>query len=277
MQKDKSFVVIDIETTGLNSNPDYGEVNHIIEVGAVKIEKGKITEKFSSFCACPIPLPQEIITITGITNEDLASAPTIKQVLYDLHKFCKDSEIVGHNVSFDLGFLNYYGAKCKISFKQAYADTLAMSRQLLKNKLVNYRLATVAEHFKLKFKGHRALNDALVTAKIFLKLTDLQDKQEKKRNSWFEKHCKNCQNKCHLYEDKGKWVPEITPSVYRKALEWLLDKKTITLAMLQRELKMGYPLASNIMDRLKLDGFISCTQNVVEKKVNHKDIRRMIQ
>ena len=185
MQKDKSFVVIDIETTGLNSNPDYGEVNHIIEVGAVKIEQGKITGKFSSFCTCPIPLPQGIEKLTGISNQDLKNAPTIKQVLWDLHKFCKDSEIVGHNVSFDLGFLNYYGAKYKISFKGAYADTLAMSRQFLKNKLVNYRLATVAEHFKLKFKGHRALNDALVTAKIFLKLTDLQEKQEKKRNSWF--------------------------------------------------------------------------------------------
>ena len=263
MQIDKSFVVIDIETTGLNSNPDVGEVNHIIEVGAVKIEKGKITEKFGSFCACPIPLPQEIITITGITNEDLASAPNVKQVLYDLHKFCKDSEIVGHNVSFDLGFLNYYGAQQKISFKQAYADTLAMSRLLLKNKLVNYRLATVAEHFKLKFKGHRALNDALVTAKIFLKLTDLQDKQEEKRNRWVEKHCANCDRKCHLYEDKGKWVPEITPSVYRKTLEWLLNKDTITLVMLQREMKISYVLAANIMDRLKLDEFISCTKNVV--------------
>ena len=218
-------------------------------------------------------MPEEIAKLTGISNEDLKNAPTIKQVLCDLHKFCGKSEIVGHNVSFDLGFLNYYGAKYKISFKRAYADTLTMSRQLLKNKLVNYRLATVAEHFKLKFKGHRALNDALVTAKIFLKLTDLQEKQEKKKNRWVEKHCKNCQNKCHLYEDKGKWVPEITPSVYRKALEWLLDKKTITLVMLQRELKMGYPLASNILDRLKLDGFISCTQNVVEKSVNHKKIR----
>ena len=273
MDKDKTFVVIDIETTGLNSNPDYGEVNHIIEVGAVKIEQGKISENFSSFCTCPISLPDEIVKLTGISNEDLANAPNVKQVLCDLYKFCKDGEIVGHNVSFDLGFLNYYGAKYKISFKQAYADTLAMSRRLLRNKLVNYRLATVAEHFKLKFKGHRALNDALVTAKIFLKLIDLQDKQEKKRNRWVEKHCANCDRKCHLYEDKGKWVPEITPSVYRKTLRWLLDKKTITLAMMQRELKMGYPLAANIMDRLKLDGFISCTQNVVEKSVNHKKIR----
>ena len=197
MLNNKSFVVIDLETTGLNSNPDEGEVNHIIEVGAVKIEKGKITEKFSSFCACPIPLPQEIITITGITSEELANAPNIKQVLCDLHKFCKDGEIVGHNVSFDLGFLNYYGAQHKISFNEAYADTLAMSKQLLRNKLINFRLATIANYFKLKFKGHRALNDAMVTAKIFLKLTDLQD-------------------------------------------------------------------------NLNLDGFISCTQNVAEKKVNQK-------
>lgn len=180
MEQTRTFVVIDIETTGLNSNPDYGDVNHIIEVGAVKIEKGKITEKFSSFCACPIPLPKEIVKLTGISDEDLANAPSVKQVLLALRDFCKDSEIVGHNVLFDLGFLNYYGAKYKISFKQAYADTLSMSKRLLKNKLINYRLSTVAEYFKLKFKEHRALNDALVTAKIFLKLVDLQNKQEKK-------------------------------------------------------------------------------------------------
>lgn len=276
MQKDKAFVVIDIETTGINSNPDVGDENHIIEVGAVKIEQGKLTEKFSSFCACPIPLPQEIITITGITNEDLASAPTIKQVLCELNNFCEKSEIVGHNISFDLGFLNYYGAQQKILFKQAYADTLAMSRKVLKNKVKNFRLATVSEYFKIKFKGHRALNDAMVTAKIFLKLINLQDKQEKKRNRWVEKHCKNCKNKCHLYEDNGKWVSEISPNVYRKTLSWLLDKKTITLAMMQRELKMGYPLVANIMDWLKLDGFISCTQNVAEKRVNHKKIKEML-
>lgn len=276
MQKDKSFVVIDIETTGLNSNPDVGEVNHIIEVGAVKIEKGKIAERFSSFCACPIPLPQEIGKLTGISNEDLASAPNVKQVLCDLHKFCKDGEIVGHNVSFDLGFLNYYGTKYKISFKRAYADTLAMSRQLLKNKLVNYRLATVAKYFKLKFKGHRALNDATVTAKIFLKLIGLQEKQEKKRNSWFEKHCKNCQEKCLLYKDKGKWLREITPSVYRKTLQWLLSKDAITLVMLQREMKMSYPLANLVLDTLILDGVITCQGPRIEKRVNHKKIKGII-
>ena len=104
----------------------------------------------------------------------------------------------------------------------------------------------------------------------------MSKKQEKKRNRLVEKHCKNCKNKCHLYEDNGKWVPEITPNVYRKTLRWLLDKKTITLAMMQRELKMGYPLAANIMDRLKLDGFISCTQNVVEKRVKQKKVKEIL-
>lgn len=276
MQKDKTFVVIDIETTGLNSNPDYGEVNHIIEVSAVKVEQGKITQKFSSFCTCPISLPEEIVKLTGISNADLASAPSVKQVLQNLRDFCGESEIVGHNVSFDLGFLSYYGAQYRITFKKAYADTLAMSKRLLKNKLVNYRLSTVAEHFKLKFKGHRALNDALVTAKIFLKLTDLQEKQDEKRNRWVEKHCANCDRKCHLYEDKGKWAPEITPRVYRKTLEWLLDKDAITLVMLQREMKMSYPLASSVLDTLILDGVITCQGPRMERKVNHNKIRRIL-
>lgn len=148
-----------------------------------------------------------------------------------------------------------------------------MSRRLLKNKLVNYRLATVEEYFKLKFKGHRALNDALVTAKIFLKLTDLQDKQEKKRARWIEKNCKNCQEKCLLYKDKGKWLREITPNIYRKMLEWLLDKDAITLVMLQREMKMSYPLANSVLDTLILDGVITCQGPRVEKKINHKKIR----
>jgi DNA polymerase-3 subunit alpha (Gram-positive type) len=102
MQKDKSFVVIDIETTGLNSNPDVGEVNHIIEVGAVKIEKGKITKKFSSFCTCPLPLPEEIVKLTGISNEDLMDAPSVEQVLKSLYDFCSETILVGHNIRLDL-------------------------------------------------------------------------------------------------------------------------------------------------------------------------------
>lgn len=273
MQKDKSFVVIDIETTGLNSNPDYGEVNHIIEVGAVKIEKGKITGKFSSFCACPSPLPEEIVKLTGISNEDLMDAPSVEQVLKSLYDFCGESILVGHNIRFDLGFLSYFGRKYGITFKEGYIDTLALARKYLKDAIPDYKLSTVAKYFRFKFRHHRALSDALVTAKIFLKLTDLQDKQEEKRNRWVEKHCVNCDKKCHLYEDKGKWVPEITPSVYRKTLEWLLNKDTITLVMLQREMKMSYPLANSVLDTLILDGVITCQGPRIEKKVNHKKIR----
>ena len=85
--------------------------------------------------------------------------------------------------------------------------------------------------------------------------------------------CVNCDRKCHLYEDKGKWVLEITPSVYRKTLQWLLDKDTITLVILQREMKMSYPLANSVLDTLILDGVITCQGPRIEKKVNHKKIR----
>ena len=169
-------MVIDIETTGLNSNPENGAVDDITEVAAVKIEGGKITEKFRSFCACPIPLPKEIVELTGICDADLENAPSVGEALKNLRDFCGESEIVGHNVPFDLGFLNYHGARYGITFKKEYADTLTMSRALLKDKIVNHRLVTVAEYFKIKFKGHRALHDALTTAKIFIKLSKLQDK-----------------------------------------------------------------------------------------------------
>ena len=84
MQKDKSFVVIDIETTGLNSDPQKGKVDYIIEVGAVRIEGNRIKKKFTSLCTCPYPLPKEIVYLTGILDKDLKDAPTIKEVLQKL-------------------------------------------------------------------------------------------------------------------------------------------------------------------------------------------------
>lgn len=157
--------------------PMQGEVDYIIEVAAVKIERGKITQKFHSFCACPIVLPEIIVTLTGITNENIANAPSLKRVLCDLRDFCEGCEIVGHNVSFDFGFLNYYGAQCGVTFPKAYADTLDMLGRLLKNKIANYRLSTAAEYFNLEFKDHSALDDACVTAEIFLTLSDLENEQ----------------------------------------------------------------------------------------------------
>lgn len=166
------FVVFDLETTGLNNNPVGAAMDRIIEFGAVKIEGGRILEKFSSFVACPVKLSKEIVEITGINDEMLLGAPEIKDVIADFFKFCDGCILVGHNVQFDYRFIRYYGEKEGYLFSQRQYDTLAFSQELL--SLKNYKLNTVADHFGFTFRHHRAFDDAFVTAKIFLELARLK-------------------------------------------------------------------------------------------------------
>ncbi len=173
MIKEKTFVVIDIETTGLSSNPEKGEVAHIIEVAAMKIESGKLTKKYGSFCACPISIPPEIVELTKINDELLKNAPTVDVVLKKLKEFSKDSILVGHNLKFDLGFLNYYGEKYGLSFKEKYIDTLELSQKLLQGEVPNYRLGTIAKYFGIKSGCIGTLFDAEKTARIFLELAKI--------------------------------------------------------------------------------------------------------
>lgn len=156
MIKEKTFVVIDIETTGLNNNPEAGEVAHIIEVAAMKIESGKLTKKYGSFCACPISIPPKIVELTKINDAMLKNAPALEEVLKKLKDFSKDSILVGHNLKFDLGFLNYYGEKCGLSFQDKYIDTLELSQKILQGEVSNYRLGTIAKYFGIKLRGNGA-------------------------------------------------------------------------------------------------------------------------
>ena len=166
--KGREFVVFDLETTGLNNTPSSGGMDRIIEIGAVKIRNGQICEKFSSFVACPVKLPAEIIDLTGISDDMLLGAPDIKDVIADFFKFAAGSTLVGHNVQFDYKFVRYYGEKEGYVFNQKQYDTVTFSQEML--RLSNYKLNTVAEHFGFTFNHHRAYDDAFVTAKIFLAL-----------------------------------------------------------------------------------------------------------
>ena len=167
--KDNTFVVVDIETTGLSPTPKSGDSCRIIEIGAVKIENGKITKTYSTFCSCPTHIPYYITEITGITDKDLVGAPCVKDSLIKLNDFCNNSFLIGHNLKFDLSFLNHYGKEIGIEFNQKYYDTLTLARKYIIDKVPNCKLGTIADYFGVKFRHHRALDDAIATAEIFLK------------------------------------------------------------------------------------------------------------
>jgi DNA polymerase-3 subunit alpha (Gram-positive type) len=127
-----------------------------------------VAEKFSTFVAYDKQVPPEIVKLTGITDEMLVGAPNIKDVIPDFYKFCDGCLLVGHNVTFDYRFVQHYGKKERYSFDQARYDTLTLGQELL--HLSNYKLNTLADHYGVTFNHHRAFDDALATAKIFIQL-----------------------------------------------------------------------------------------------------------
>ena len=167
---DNVFVVFDLETTGLNNSPAMGKMDRIIEVGAVKIVRGEIKERFSSFVACPDCLSGKIIRLTGITDEDLVGAPSIEDVIPDFYKFADGAILVGHNVTFDARFVQYYGEENGYYFGHRQLDTLNLAQELLRGQLPNYKLDSVADYYGFTFNHHRAFDDACVTAKVFIEL-----------------------------------------------------------------------------------------------------------
>lgn len=171
--KSNSFVVFDLETTGLNSSPVTGNMDRIIEIGAYKIENGEISQCFSTFVNPQKKLSDEIIKLTGITEDMVASAPTYEEVMPDFFKFCAGSILVGHNVAgFDFKFVDYYCTRLGYILERKIIDTIPLSQELL--FLSNYKLNTVADRFNVTFNHHRATDDALATAKIFIELIKLK-------------------------------------------------------------------------------------------------------
>ena len=173
--KNTSFVVFDLETTGLSTTPVSGEMDGIIEIGAYKVINGEIKEKFSTFVnpERPVPLEQRIVELTGITDEMVKSAPSYRDVLPDFVKFCDGSVLVGHNAAgFDFKFIDYYCRELGYAVDNRVIDTLFLSQKLL--RLSNNKLNTVADHFGITFNHHRAEDDALATAKIFIELIKIK-------------------------------------------------------------------------------------------------------
>ncbi|HJB92410.1 MAG TPA: hypothetical protein H9708_00475 [Candidatus Borkfalkia stercoripullorum] len=166
--KENTFVVFDLETTGLVNIPTNGKMDAITEIGAVKIIDGEIRERFTTLVNPERALSEEIVKLTGITDDMVKDAPKIGEVIPDFYKFCDGCFLVGHNVQFDYRFIQYYGAQEDYAFEQKTFDTLSIAQSEL--FLKNYKLDTIADHYGIVFNHHRACDDALTTAKIFIEL-----------------------------------------------------------------------------------------------------------
>ncbi|RKD24266.1 PolC-type DNA polymerase III [Ammoniphilus oxalaticus] len=164
--KDATYVVFDVETTGLSA-----VYNTIIELAAVKVKDGEVIDRFERFANPHEPLTNTIIELTGITDDMLVDAPEVDQVLREFKEFIGDSVLVAHNARFDMGFLNAGLRKMnEAELTNPVVDTLELSRFILP-ELRNHRLNTLCRHLDVELVSHhRAVYDAEATANVLWKL-----------------------------------------------------------------------------------------------------------
>ncbi|WP_323584690.1 3'-5' exonuclease [Aliarcobacter butzleri] len=166
-----SFIVFDIETTGLHSVRD-----EIIEIAAIKIEdiNARNHKTFQSFIKPKKDIPFNITELTGITNSMVANADNIDVVLKSFNEFIEDYPLIGHNIDFDIKFLDNKMKKAKINFgNKKLIDTLPLSRKAFKN-LDNHKLTTLIKALGIDVnESHRALEDAKATLFVYTTSTKL--------------------------------------------------------------------------------------------------------
>ena len=163
-----TFVVFDIETTGFSP-----EKNKIIEIGAVKVEDGKLTDTFSVFVDPGVPIPFEIEKLTGIDDNMVLGQPGIDVILPRFLAFCGDAVLVAHNASFDVSFISHNAAQLGLPFSPTVLDTVSMARVLLP-ALNRYKLDVVAKALDISLENHhRAVDDAGATARIFARFVEM--------------------------------------------------------------------------------------------------------
>ncbi|MCT0484596.1 PolC-type DNA polymerase III [Weissella paramesenteroides] len=164
---DAEYVVFDVETTGLSAAYD-----KVIELSAVKMVKGNVIAEFSEFIDPGFSLSQTTVDLTSITDDMVRGSKSEKEVFTAFREFYGDAILVGHNVTFDMGFMNEgYERHGMGSITNPVIDTLTLARFLYPN-MRSYRLNTLAKHFGVLLEQHhRAIFDSETTGhlnRIFL-------------------------------------------------------------------------------------------------------------
>ena len=164
-------MVVDLETTGLS--PRQG--HRIIEIGAVAVEGGTISDEFTTLVDAGVPIPLTVQAIHGITADMLEGQPKTEEALRRFSAFIGDNTLIAHNAAFEVSFLRHEFARLKMGFPNRHICTLEMSRSRLLH-LPDYTLETIYLHLfpdaDFLRQNHRALDDARMTAKIWLKLME---------------------------------------------------------------------------------------------------------
>lgn len=209
--KDKSFVIADIETTGFSTNIG----SEIIQIGALKIdEEGNEIARFNRFIKpnCK-KIPKKIVELTGITDDDVKDADPASVVMRDFLQFFKGSTIVFHNKMFDWDrFLIPYAAKYGFLIPELYPclDTKIISRKLFPDEK-KHDLETLCNRLNIEIKDHHnAFADVLMTAKIFIKLRDME--RSKWENFQYLRWCFTAPAKHSIVIKRvarwDKWMPK---------------------------------------------------------------------
>lgn len=163
----KDYVCVDIETSGIRAKWD-----KIIEIGAVKVRGGKVTDTFSELIYPGTAISPYITQLTGITDTMLEGRPGIEEILPRFIEFAGEDYLLGHNIMFDYSFLKQNAMNMRIDFERSGMDTLKIARKVLPH-LESRALDFLCEYYGIKDENHhRALNDAEVTSQLYLILME---------------------------------------------------------------------------------------------------------
>lgn len=169
MTKADTVVVLDFETTGLS--PDYGD--RAIEIGAVRIEDGKVVERFQELMNPGRRIDSFIEDYTGITNHMIKDAASCKDVMHRFADFINGYNLVAHNASFDKRFLDAELARISRTYTGEFACSLLTARRIYQDS-PNHKLGTLVDYINIPTDGvfHRALYDSEMTTKLWLAMLE---------------------------------------------------------------------------------------------------------
>lgn len=189
-----SFIVFDLETTGLNP-----ENNQIIEIGAIKYIDGIEQERFHTYVNPEFHIPEEATRINGISDKTVKDAPNIHKAIKMFLDFINDSYLIAHNARFDMSFVQTQLNQLSFNLiDNKVIDTLSLSRQEL-NDLPNYKLITIKKYLNIEIGSHNALDDCYVTAQLYLYC----------RNKYEFKYGVKTQLNTVLTDNEQAWLKEL--------------------------------------------------------------------